>query len=234
MPTSPRLIVAGIDVGGSRKGFHGVALCNGRYLERYRTTDPEAVACWCREIGARVIGIDAPCCWSDDGRARPAERQLMAQGMQCFASPTRERALAHPRNYYGWMLNGMAVYRALEPSHPLCATAPLTAATRCCFETFPQAIACVLAGRIVSAKDKRHHRPDLLAQAGIILPRPAGIDTVDAGLCALAAHHVASGQPCSVHGEPATGLIILPAADQVAEQLKAERCMQSRCCARKR
>lgn len=46
MPASS-CIVAGIDVNGSRKGFHCVALYNGEYLERYRTTDPEVVARWC-------------------------------------------------------------------------------------------------------------------------------------------------------------------------------------------
>lgn len=208
-----RQIVAGIDVGGCRKGFHGVALGDGLYFRQLHTTDPEAVARWCREIGARVIGIDAPCRWSMDGRARPAERQLMAGGIQCFTSPTRERALGHPSNYYGWMLNGEAMYRALESSHPLCETLPQAAATRCCFETFPQAIACFLAGRIVSAKEKCHQRRDLLAQAGIILPQPAGIDTVDAGLCALAAHHVASGQPCTVYGDAATGFLLIPSRD---------------------
>jgi hypothetical protein len=134
----------------------------------------------------------------------------MAAGIWCFASPTRERALAHPGNYYGWMLNGEALFQALEPTYPLCQALPLAPASRCCFETFPQAIACALAGRIVSAKQKRTIRKGLLDQAGIHLPHPAGIDTIDAALCALTAHHLASGQPCAAFGEPATGLIIVP------------------------
>jgi predicted nuclease with RNAse H fold len=209
-----QLIVVGIDVGGSRKGFHGVALGDGRYFRQFHTTDPAAMAHWCREIGARLIGIDAPCRWSEDGRARPAERQLMGRGIQCFASPTRKLAIVHPRNYYGWMLNGEALYQAIAPSHPLCSGLPVDPRHPCCFETFPQAIACTLAGRILPAKDKRRHRPALLAQAGVRLPSPAGIDTIDAGLCALVAHRLSTGHPCTAYGEPVTGLIIVPNSEQ--------------------
>jgi len=89
-------------------------------------------------------GIDAPCCWSRDGRVRPSERQLMADGISCFTSPTHEAALCHPRNYYDWKRNGKALFHALEPTHLLCVILPLIKGSRCCFETFPQAIACAL------------------------------------------------------------------------------------------
>jgi predicted nuclease with RNAse H fold len=74
-------IVAGVDVGGARKGFHAVALRDGVYLDKFAARDAVAVADWCRTVGARVIGVDAPCRWSLTGRARPAERALMAEGI---------------------------------------------------------------------------------------------------------------------------------------------------------
>jgi hypothetical protein len=37
------------------------------------------IAEWCREIKARFIGVDAPCHWSSDGRARAAECALMRE-----------------------------------------------------------------------------------------------------------------------------------------------------------
>ena len=128
--------VIGIDVGGRRKGFHAVALTGGAYAARLATAEVQELAHWCRSvIGAQLIAIDAPCRWSSDGRARPCERELNAADIRCFASPTRQAALSHPSNYYGWMLQGEALYRQLEVSHPLLAALPPTSAAsapNCC------------------------------------------------------------------------------------------------------
>jgi hypothetical protein len=128
--------VIGIDVGGARKGFHAVALRAGATAGQLATTDAEVLAHWCRAvIGAQLIAIDAPCRWSADGRARPCERALNAAGIRCFSSPSRQAAISHPSNYYGWMLQGEALYRQLEVSHPLLAALPPTSAAsapNCC------------------------------------------------------------------------------------------------------
>jgi len=91
-------IVVGIDVGGPKKGFHAVALNEGRYREKFATPDAASMAEWCRCIGARAVGVDAPCCWSLTGRMRPAERALAAEGIHCFATPSR--AVAENRDFY--------------------------------------------------------------------------------------------------------------------------------------
>ena len=85
--------VIGIDVGGSRKGFHAVALSAGDYAGQLATTEVQELAHWCRvEVGAQLIAIDAPCRWSADGRARPCERELNAAGIRC-SPPCRRRAI---------------------------------------------------------------------------------------------------------------------------------------------
>lgn len=207
---SPGSRVVGIDVGGPKKGFHAVALADGAYLARFKSRDPEAVVAWCQcEIAADVIAVDAPCAWSADGHARPAERALMQQGIWCFSTPTRAKALAHPSDYYGWMLRGEALYRALAPGHPCCAVWP-PAAPPYCLETFPHAIAWHLRGGDANARQKRAQRAALLRDAGIDLGPAPGIDTIDAALCALVAHRAATGQPCAAVGEPNTGYIIVP------------------------
>ena len=204
MPT-----VIGTDVGGSRKGFHAVALSGGAYAARLRTAEVQELAHWCRSvIGAQLIAIDAPCRWSSDGRARPCERELSAAGIRCFASPTRQAALSHPSNYYGWMLQGELLYRQLELSHPLLAALPASAPA--CFETFPHAIAWHLRGGQASAAHKRSQRTELLRQAGIDPAPLTSIDFIDAALCALAAHQLASGRPCRAYGEAGSGLIVVP------------------------
>lgn len=185
------LIVAGVDVGGPRKGFHAVALADGAVLDVAADRDPATIAAWCAARGAALVGVDAPSAWSVDGRMRPAERALNAAGIRCFASPTRAAALAHPTGWYDWMLNGERLYAALAPAYALYRGGP---AGRHCFETFPQAIASALLGRPVAAADKRVQRPLALAAAGLEIARLDGIDLVDAALCALAAEHLARGR----------------------------------------
>lgn len=110
--------MAGIDVGGPRKGFHAVALRGGEYV-KFASTEAADVASWCLEQGAQFIGVDAPCRWSVDGRSRPAEVQLRAAGIQSFSTPLRETALTNASDFYGWMLNGEKMFALLERAHQL-------------------------------------------------------------------------------------------------------------------
>ncbi|MFM1900145.1 MAG: hypothetical protein RLZZ216_721 [Cyanobacteriota bacterium] len=206
------ITTVGIDVGAERKGFRAVAPTGGTTTDQLVTANVAALRDWCLNThNALVIAIDAPCRWSHDGRMRACERELMRQGMNCFASPSRERAVQHPSNYYGWMLRGEALYQALEPSHPLCTTHPIPG-ERFCLETFPHAITWHLRGGNAQARQKRTQRRDLLKQAGIDLTHLTSIDLVDAALCALTAHIAASGGPLHLYGEETEGVIVVPAA----------------------
>ena len=199
-------VVVGIDVGGPSKGFHAVALRDGVYLEKFAALDAQPMARWCHEINAQVIGIDAPCRWSTTGRARRAERELAAEGVYAFATPNRE--VAENRNFYRWMLNGAALYKLIETHYQLF-DGRNTALGRVCFETFPQAVACALAGKIVSAKQKRIVRRELLREARIDTTPLSNIDLIDAALCALAANHLLTGN-IKIYGEATEGFIVVP------------------------
>jgi predicted nuclease with RNAse H fold len=201
------VIVAGIDVGGPRKGFHAVALRDGAFLAKYADPEPRRIAAWCRDVSARLVGVDAPCRWSADGRARNAERSLGAAGIHCFITPTLETAKT--KAFYRWMVNGAELFSHIEQSHPLYAGGAVSDRETACFETFPQAIACALAGRIVPAGRKRTIRRELLREAGVETGSLTNIDTVDAAHCALAAHHLAAGR-VRVYGVPGSGLIVIP------------------------
>lgn len=201
-------VVAGIDVGGQRKGFHGVALREGQYWKQFASSNPSAMADWCRnEVRAIAIGIDAPCRWSSTGRARPAERELAKELVNCFATPSREAAESNP--FYAWMRNGAALFAAVEPDYPLFIGQTLPTRGPVCFETFPQAVACALAGERVSAKQKSSVRRKLLVKAGIKIDNLKNIDTVDAALCALAAHYLQMGK-YRAYGELESGFIVVP------------------------
>jgi predicted nuclease with RNAse H fold len=208
--TSP--VVVGIDVGGRRKGFHAVALEDGRYRERLATTEISELATWCVEtLRATVIAVDAPCRWSTNKTGRPAERELMQQGIWCFSTPTSDTAhKPHPTDYYDWMLRGEALYEALRATHPVCKSWPARK-RRCCFETFPHAITWHLRGGNADAKQKRTQRRELLKRHGIATEELTNMDWVDAALCAVTAHLAASRERLAAFGEAQTGLIIVPA-----------------------
>ena len=111
------------------------------------------------------------------------------------------------------MLQGEALYAALESgppqdAYPLVRALPF-AGQRGCFETFPHAITWHLRGGRAQAAQKRLQRRELLAQAGMDLTPFTSIDRIDAALCALTAHHVASGGECVSYGEPDSGWIVV-------------------------
>ena len=200
-------IVVGVDVGGSGKGFHAAALRGSQYAGKLATRDAAEVVTWCREFDAGIVAIDAPCKWSLTGRRRPCECDLAHLGISAFSTPSLAIGEAHP--FYGWMLNGARLFRLLAPHYGLYdghAAAP----DRLCFETFPQAIACALAGRTLSARNKRVDRRRLLRQGGIETDKLTNIDEVDAALCALAACHFAAGT-FKAYGDEAEGFIVVPA-----------------------
>lgn len=202
--------VVGVDVGGSRKGFHAVALENGAYLGRLQSCSVRDLAKWIREtVCARVVAIDAPCRWSPGKGGRAAERQLLDAGIRCFLTPTRGAAVRHASGYYEWMLRGAALFRALRTTHPLSSGIPPRRGN-CCFETFPHAITWHLRGGKADASRKRAQRLALLRGHGCDVRWLTNMDWIDAALCALAAETVAAGRQTSIYGDRRAGHIIVP------------------------
>lgn len=199
-------IVVGIDVGGPAKGYHAVALSGSMIAGKLHSRDAGEVARWCSAQSAAVVAVDAPCRWRLPGApARGAERELAAARISCFSTPTRERAEGHA--FYAWMFAGQTLYAALAPDYPVFSGEAHP--TRVALETFPQAVACRLAGEAVSAKTKLANRTALLARAGLATTALAQIDDVDAALCALTAWHFVHNT-VKAYGDAAGGYIIVP------------------------
>jgi predicted nuclease with RNAse H fold len=199
-------ILIGVDVGGPAKGFHAVALQDRTITSKLRSRSADEVAAWVQSRGADVVAIDAPCRWRQPrGPSRTAERQMAGAGISSFSTPTEEKAAEHP--FYTWMLAGMKLYAALRPTHPVYDGTPRT--SQVCFETFPQAVACALAGEVVSAKEKNLVRRGLLRRWGLDPALLTSIDEVDAALCAIAADAFFRDR-FHGYGDPAGGFIIVP------------------------
>lgn len=202
----PGSIVVGVNVGGPKKGFHAVAIQDGQYREKLSTLLAKEVAAWCRSIKASVVGIDVPCRWSLTGLVRPSERALAAEGLHTFSTPSQVNGVAHP--FYPWMVQGANLYRCLDPDYRLF-EGQRSVSDQVCFETFPHAVACALAGKILSAKQKCADRSRLLHEAGVSAEALANIDWIDAALCALVAHHLVMGT-FKTYGDVAEGFIVVP------------------------
>ncbi|MBK5914148.1 hypothetical protein CCR84_07400 [Rhodocyclus purpureus] len=212
-PAESPAIVAGIDIGGLRKGCHLVVLRGREVICNIQSGDPHELARQCNQLGATLVGIDSPCRWAP-GMGRLAERELARERISCFVTPTRERALASTSGFYGWMFNGERVYQALAATHPLLEGEEYSGG-RACFETFPHAVTWAMLGAgVASARKKREQRRDLLEKAGIDTHSLKSIDDIDAAVCALTAQYLSLGQ-AKAYGDAEGGYIFVPFAAAV-------------------
>ena len=106
------------------------------------------------------------------------------------------------------MCNGAELFRLLTPQYQLF-DGKYSIGSAVCFETFPHAVACALAKKILPAKNKRTDRPRLLCEAGLSIDSLTNIDMVDAALCALTADHLLAGSFKS-YGDAEEGFIVVP------------------------
>jgi predicted nuclease with RNAse H fold len=201
--------VAGIDVGGDRKGNHLVILRGAELVCNLGGATPERMLEQCRAFEVTAVGIDAPCRWRTGAAARLAEKALAQQRIFSFATPARELALASQSGFYGWMFNGERVYDAFAAHFPLF-SGGATVTGRVCFETFPHAITCAFLGTdVASAKRKGPQRRQILEREGIASAPLGSIDDVDAALCAVAARYLLAGRINSF-GDESGGFIVVP------------------------
>ncbi|NOV23407.1 DUF429 domain-containing protein [Cupriavidus necator] len=203
--------VAGIDVGGDKKGCHLVVLQGTSILSSINSKTPEDFVHVCAEHGVIAVGVDSPCQWRGGDGARQAERELARERISSFSTPTPQLAVSNTKNFYGWMFSGERVYQALASIYPLLKERAYSGG-RVSFETFPHAIVCAMLGKdVASAKQKRTQRRQLLERMGIDTRMLKSIDEIDAALCALTARFLLEGKTYS-YGDATGGYIRVPAA----------------------
>ena len=207
--SQPIQTVVGIDVGGQRKGFHAVALQGEHFVDKTTDTNPAVIVDWCLNHRATVVSVDAPCGWSQTGSSRLAEREMELLGKKifCFATPTFERAKNHGKGFYDWVFNGEKLYVQLRRNYQL--FDGRRRKDTVCFETFPHAIVCAMAGQVVSAKPKAKVRRKALQNRGHDVSNLSNIDFVDAALCAVVADELRKDN-YRCFGNPEEGFIVVP------------------------
>ncbi|OAJ59381.1 hypothetical protein A6V36_27435 [Paraburkholderia ginsengiterrae] len=201
--------VAGIDIGGGRKGNHLVILRGTQIVCNLRKEAPESMLEQCLKFEVAAVGTDAPCRWRIGEAGRQAESALARQRIFSFATPTRELAMASKCGFYGWMFNGERVYDTFSPHFPVFRNGGEIGG-RLCFETFPHAITCAFFGKeVASAKIKGTQRREILQREGVEATSLRSIDDVDAALCALTANYLLDGK-VDAYGDEPGGFIVVP------------------------
>ena len=106
----------GVDVGGRRKGFDVALVDEHRLLRLHGRLDGDAVVSLVEETGPAVVGIDSPCGCAPAGQtARPGE--LMLARAVCGIRWTPDEARVRANGYYAWVVEGLALYAALQASN---------------------------------------------------------------------------------------------------------------------
>jgi predicted nuclease with RNAse H fold len=120
---SSRPTFAGVDVGGSRKGFHLAVVDGRRVVDVAHVRDVSAAVAWLYEHAPELTAVDAPI----EPGPRVCERELARSVCHLYFTPMLAEG-----PFYDWMRRGAELYAALL-------TAGLTA-----IECFPTATWTVL------------------------------------------------------------------------------------------
>ena len=107
---------AGVDVGGTRKGFHLAVLdSRGRLsVAGERIATARAVVERLLPMAPSLVAVDAPRRPAEPGqRSRACEREFVRAGICALRfTPDLQTLLANP--FHAWVLQGLELYRALE------------------------------------------------------------------------------------------------------------------------
>ena len=207
-PSRSAWLSLGIDVGGTKKGFHLVMLNRQRQIAGSpRVVHAQSeITQYIQDHKPAVVAIDAPCGWSD-AKSRLAERELARRGIHSHCTPTRKRA--RESSFYHWMFAGEKAVQAASDLRPLF-TGGRSVNGRS-FEVFPTATVQILKKEArPKSVSKTAWRRGLLDELGIEQASLSNLDYVDAALCALTGLFALEGN-FPTFGQAGEGMLIAPA-----------------------
>jgi predicted nuclease with RNAse H fold len=107
-------IVMGVDVGGPRKGFDVAVLSGDRLLALRGRQSVQDVVGLARSCGQTTVAIDSPRSAAPPGATRRQGEKLLRDARVCGIRWTPPADQLHGNPYYGWIVEGLALYGALE------------------------------------------------------------------------------------------------------------------------
>jgi predicted nuclease with RNAse H fold len=166
---------AGIDVGGSRKGFDVAVVGEGNGVEVRSGLGVSDVVQMLDERRPSVVAIDSPCVAAPDGeRSRECERRLASAICGIRYTPDAETLrVPHPTGYFDWINNGLKLWEALRGRNVI--------------EVFPTASWTRWAGPRVRGTSRAEWTRAALDRLGLRLPPGCSQDVRDAVAAALTA-----------------------------------------------
>jgi predicted nuclease with RNAse H fold len=103
----------GVDVGGARKGFDCALVDESRLAGLWARLDHEGVLALVGRSRPELVAIDSPCCCAPVGRTSREDERLLGRAV-CGIRWTPDQAEVRSNPYYGWVVEGLALYEALE------------------------------------------------------------------------------------------------------------------------
>lgn len=203
--------VVGIDVGGTKKGFHAVALRGGNCIV-HQAGDPQELLDFCRAHEAAAIAVDSPCGWRQGKARRSSERALSKERISSYATPHPSKAES---DFYLWMHNGFRLYSHFRTAGIRLFEGIRRDGENYIFETFPHAVERAYCD-MATAKEKKTFRRLLLENSGVDVSCLTSVDFIDAALCALTARYFLTGKFKVYGDDPLEGLIVVPAVEKRA------------------
>lgn len=165
----------GVDVGGKRKGFDVALIDDRRLLALQGRLNHEAVVGLVETHRPKIVAIDSPRCCAPDGETTRAGERELTKAI-CGIRWTPDERRVHESPYYAWIVEGLALYRALS-------TIPVEV-----IEVFPTASWTRWHGRRGSRSRSVWSRRGLTALCLDDVPQRTNQDQRDAIAAAVTAH----------------------------------------------
>jgi predicted nuclease with RNAse H fold len=109
----PDVTWLGVDVGGPRKGFDVALIDDREVLELRARLSAGDVVGLVASARPAVVGIDSPRSCAPDGATSRASERALARAV-CGIRWTPDRARVEAGDYYGWVVEGLRLYAALD------------------------------------------------------------------------------------------------------------------------
>lgn len=171
----------GVDVGGARKRFDVALVDDRRVLEVRRRQSVEDVVAWVGQARPAVVAIDSPRSPAPPGQTHRTEEKELARAVCGIRwTPSADKFEGNP--YYGWVVEGLRLYAALEFE-------PTTV-----IECFPTASWTRWHGPRAGGRRSEWTREALAARGLEGVPSPSSQDTRDAIAAALTARDYSRGR----------------------------------------